>query len=47
MAETFPTDCAHGDRFLFALFYLFWEGCITAVSVTDVVSLFGLRALLL
>jgi hypothetical protein len=27
LAETTPTDCSHGERFLFAFFYLFWAGC--------------------
>jgi hypothetical protein len=31
LAETAPADWIHGGRFLFALFYLFWAGCIITV----------------
>jgi hypothetical protein len=31
LAGNAPTDCTHGERFLLALFYLFWAGCIIAV----------------
>jgi hypothetical protein len=31
LAETAPADWTQGERFLFALFYLFWEGCIITV----------------
>jgi hypothetical protein len=44
LAKTTPADWTHNERFLFALFYLFWE---LLFIVTDVVSLCGLRALLL
>jgi hypothetical protein len=44
LAETTPTDWTLGERFLFALFHLFWG---LLFIVTDVVSLRGLRALLL
>jgi hypothetical protein len=44
LAETTPADWTHGDRFLFALFYLFWE---LLFIVTDVFSVRGFIALLL
>jgi hypothetical protein len=42
LAETTPTDWTHGERFLLAVFYLFWE---LLSIVTGVVCLRGLRAL--
>jgi hypothetical protein len=44
LAETTPNEWTHDERFLFALFYLFWE---LLFIVADVVSLHGPRALLL
>jgi hypothetical protein len=44
LAETAQLIGTHSERFLFALFYLFWE---LLFIVTGVVSLHGLRALLL
>jgi hypothetical protein len=31
LAETTPTDWTHSEKFLFSLYYLFWEGCIITV----------------
>jgi hypothetical protein len=31
LAETAPADWTLGKKFLFALFCLFWEGCIITV----------------
>jgi hypothetical protein len=31
LVETSPTDWSHGEKILFALFYLFWAGCKIAV----------------
>jgi hypothetical protein len=31
LAETAVTVWIHSERFLFALFYLFWAGCIITV----------------
>jgi hypothetical protein len=44
LAETIPADWTQSERFLFALFYLFWE---LLFIIIDVVFLRGLRALLL
>jgi hypothetical protein len=29
--ESIPTDWTHGEKFLLALFYLIWAGCIATV----------------
>jgi hypothetical protein len=31
LAETTPVDWSHCERCLFALFYLFWAGCIITI----------------
>jgi hypothetical protein len=31
LAETSPGDWTHGERFLLALFCLFWAGCLITV----------------
>jgi hypothetical protein len=31
LVETAPADWTHGKKFLLALFYLFWGGCIITV----------------
>jgi hypothetical protein len=31
LAENTLADWSHNERFLFALFYLFWAGCIITI----------------